>query len=443
MWCRHVALPRQPVHLGSRGARISGMYLRRLISDIMKSLLILGAGTAGTMVAHKLRHLVDSGWQITIVDQEPVHYYQPGYLFMPFGIYDKKDVIRPKLDLMPHGVALRFGRIVALDPQARCVELSNGEKLVYDMLLIATGAEVQPDQTPGLGGPEWGRSIHTFYTFAGAAALAPALRDWKGGRLLLNVVENPIKCPVAPLEFLMLADAFFVENGLRDRVELVYATPLSGAFTKPKAAERLGHLLTAKNIKLETDFVLERVDPEAKKIVSYDERELAYDLLVSVPVNMGASFIQAAGLGDELNFVRVDKRTLRAEGHDNIFSLGDAANTPASKAGSVAHFEVEGFAENFVRYIKGGELKPLFDGHANCFVETGHGKGLLIDFNYDTEPLPGTYPLPAIGPFSLLNESRINHWGKLAFRWIYWNVLLKGLPMPVPTQMSMAGKVQA
>jgi sulfide:quinone oxidoreductase len=269
------------------------------------------------------------------------------------------------------------------------------------------------------------------------------LRNWQGGRLVVNVVENPIKCPVAPLEFLMLADAFFRERHLRHRVELIYATPLPGAFTKPKAAAKLGRLLEERRIRVEPEFVIERVDPDKRTIVSYDERELTFDLLVSVPLNTGAAYVGACGIGDELNFARVDPRTLCSVAYPNIFALGDAANVPASKAGSVAHFEVDGFVDNFLRYTVGGALEPLFDGHANCFVETGEGKGLLIDFNYDTEPLPGRYPLPAVGPFTLLEESRINHWGKLAFRWIYWNVLLKGLPMPLPAQMSMAGKEQS
>lgn len=407
----------------------------------MKKLLILGAGTAGTMAANRLSRLLDaSEWQITIVDQHETHYYQPGYLFIPFGVYSKNDVIKPKRDFMPNGVHLVMSAIEAIEAEQNRVRLANGQTLGYDFLIIATGADIYPQQTPGLGEDEWGKSIHTFYSFEGAVALHEHLKHWPGGRLVLNVVENPIKCPVAPLEFLMLADWFFSEKGMRDKVELIYATPLPGAFTKPKASKMLGHLLTEKGIQVVPEFMIERVDPEAKKIVAYDEQELSYDLLVSVPLNMGAEVVGKAGLGDELNFVPVDKHTFLSTRFANVFALGDAAAVPASKAGSVAHFAVETFGENFVRYTEGQALKPVFDGHANCFIESGFGKGLLIDFNYDTEPLPGRYPMPGVGPFTLLEESEANHWGKLMFKWMYWHILLKGKELPLPAQMSMVGK---
>lgn len=258
--------------------------------------------------------------------------------------------------------------------------------------------------------------------------------------MVVNVVENPIKCPVAPLEFLMLADWYFHERGIRDRVELIYATPLPGAFTKPMASKMLGEMLDQKGIKVETEFLIERADPDSKKIISYDERELEFDLLVSVPLNKGAEVVGKSGLGDELNFSPVNKNTFLSDKFANIFVLGDASNAPASKAGSVAHFAIDLFGENFMRYTKGQELLPLFNGHANCFVESGFGKGILIDFNYTQEPLPGRYPLPGVGPFTLLEESEINHWGKLMFRWMYWNILLKGNELPLPATMSMAGK---
>jgi sulfide:quinone oxidoreductase len=407
----------------------------------MKKLLILGAGTAGAMAANRLAHTLDMDqWQITLVDPDPVHYYQPGFLFLPFGDYTRKDVIKPKRDFVPPHGKLIQSSVELIEPEHNRVRLQDGQTLDYDFLIIATGTDIHPEETPGLGEDEWGRSIHTFYSFEGALALEEKLSAWQGGRMVVNVVENPIKCPVAPLEFLMLADAYFHKRGMRDRVEIVYATPLPGAFTKPVASKLLGDLLVQKGIQVEPEFMIEHVDPEARKIVSYDEREVGYDLLVSIPLNKGADVVGRSGLGDELNYAPVNKYTFLSDKFANIFVLGDASNAPASKAGSVAHFAIDLFAENFLRYTKGQELVPNFDGHANCFLESGFGKGLLIDFNYTQEPLPGRYPLPGVGPFTLLEESEMNHWGKLMFRWMYWNILLKGQELPLAPTMSMAGK---
>jgi sulfide:quinone oxidoreductase len=409
----------------------------------MKSLVILGAGTAGTTVANRLHSLLDSDqWRITIVDQNETHYYQPGFLFIPFGIYSKNDVIKPKRDFIPAGVELIMSPIEHIDAEHNRVTLAKDKRITaYDFLVIATGCQIRPEQTPGLKDGAWGHTIHEFYTVDGAVALAKHLRTWRGGRLVVNVVDNPIKCPVAPLEFLMLADSFFTEHGLREKVDITYATPLPGAFTKPIASRHLGDILKRKSIKVVPEFLIERVEPDARRIVSYDEQSLDYDLLISVPLNMGDEVIARSGLGDDLNYVPVDKHTLQSTKFPNIFALGDAASLPTSKAGSVAHFAVDCFADNFLRLIDGLDLLPTFDGHANCFIESGFGKGLLIDFNYDVEPLPGHYPLPGIGPFSLLQETEMNHWGKMMFRWMYWNLLLKGQELPLPARMTMAGKM--
>ena len=408
----------------------------------MKKLLILGAGTAGTMVANRMSRLLDlDEWQITIVDQHATHYYQPGFLFIPFRMYSKNDVIKPKRDFIPAGVELIMSPIDVIEPEHQRVKLVKDNRVLnYDFLIIATGTQTHPDQTAGLHEHEWYKSIYDFYTIEGAVALAKHLRTWPGGRMVVNVVENPIKCPVTPLEFLMLADWFFHEQGIRDRVEITYATPLPGAFTKPIASRHLGDILDRKGVKIVPEFLVEHVDPDAKKIVSYDEEEIEYDLLVSVPLNMGSDVIARSGLGNELNYVPVDKHTFLSPQHGNIFVLGDAAAIPTSKAGSVAHFAVDCWSENFLRHIDGLEMLPTFDGHANCFIESGFGKGLLIDFNYDVEPLPGRFPLPGIGPFALLQETEMNHWGKMMFRWMYWNLLLKGQELPLPARMTMAGK---
>ncbi len=407
----------------------------------MRRLLVLGAGTAGTMVANKLRpFLPEDEWSITLVDSEMEHHYQPGYLFIPFGTYSPDEVLKPKQQFIPEGVSLTVGEIDRVEPDANRVLLTDGSVLTYDYLVIATGTTPRPDETPGMDGDGWRESVFDFYSLEGATALADKLATWEGGHLVVHITEMPIKCPVAPLEFTFLADSFFKSKGMRDQVEITYVTPLDGAFTKPVASKRLGGMLEERKIALETDFYIESVDNDDKQIVSFDEREIPFDLLVTVPLNMGADYIARSGMGNELNFVPVDNATFLSKKWDNVFAIGDAADLPTSKAGSVAHFAVEIFTENFLQHIKGQEMTHAFDGHANCFVESGDGKALLIDFNYDTEPLPGKYPLPGIGPFSLLEETEVNHFGKLMFKWVYWNALLPGRDLPLPALMSMAGK---
>ena len=409
----------------------------------MRRLVVLGGGTAGTMVVNKLRRRLDrSSWQITVVDRDDTHVYQPGLLFVPFGGYTPGEVVKPRSRFIPDDVDLVLGDIDRVDPDANRVLLADGRELDYEFLVIATGVSPRPDQTPGMLGPLWQESIFDFFTLEGATALAQALKTFDGGRLVVHVTDMPIKCPVAPLEFTFLAEAYFRERGMRDRVEIVYVTPLPGAFTKPIASAQLGSMLDERKVAVEADFLVERIDNDTKTLVSYDEREVPFDLLVTVPLNMGSEYIARSGLGDELNCVSVDKQTFLSKRHDNIFAIGDANNIPTSKAGSVAHFSVEVFVDNFLAYIDGKPMTDAFDGHANCFIEAGDGKGLLIDFNYDTEPLTGTYPLPIVGPFGLLVENKRNHWGKLAFRWMYWHLMLRGRPIPLPSHMSMAGKHQ-
>ena len=407
----------------------------------MKKLLILGAGTAGTMMANKMRKVLSrSEWDITIVDQFKTHYYQPGFLFIPFGMYSEKDVIKPKNDFFPVGVNVIYSEIDKVEADANQVFLKDGVKLNYDYLIIATGTRTAPEETEGLKGKLWYKDIFDFYTIEGAVALANHFKTWKGGKLVVNITELPYKCPVAPLEFVFFADAFFTERGLRDKVDITYVTPLPGAFTKPRATKMLGELLEQKNINIIPDFNIMEVDNDGKKIIDYGGTEVPFDCLVTVPTNLGADYVETSGIGDDMNFVKTDKFTLQQVDHDNIFVIGDASNIPTSKAGSVAHFAAEILEENLLCAIEGRELTGKFDGHANCYIETGYGKGTLIDFNYDTEPLPGSFPFPGLGPFGLLKVTRTNHYGKLMFRWIYWHILLKGKDMPIESEMQMAGK---
>jgi len=408
----------------------------------MKTFLVVGAGTAGTMIAMKMAKKLNSReWKVVLVDKDTKHYYQPGFLFIPFGKYEEKDVVKVNKQFIPSNIEYIISNIELIEPDSNQVRISLDNRTIkYDYLVIATGCDIHPEETEGLKDIGWRKNIFDFYTYEGAAAMRKFLDRWEGGRMVVNVVENPIKCPVAPLEFLFLADWVFTQRGIRNKVELVYATPLSGAFTKPVSSAILGTLLDRKNIKVEADYNVGEVDFVNNVIKSYDEREVPYDLLVSIPTNKGSDLIKRSGMGDALNFIPTNKFTLQSDKWQNIWVMGDANNIPASKAGAVIHFQNETVVENILAHMNGKEMPSKFDGHSTCYIETGFNKATLIDFSYEQEPLPGKYPFPVIGPFSLLRESLINHIGKLAFRYLYWDLMMRGIEVPLPSEFSMVGK---
>jgi len=326
----------------------------------MKTFLILGAGTGGTMMANKLvKRLDPKEWKIILVDKNETHYYQPGFLFLPFGYYKPDQIRKPKKNFVPSSIELIFSEIELIEPDANRVTLSKEKRVIhYDQLLIATGTDIHPEEVEGmLDG--WRKNIFDYYTFDGAMALNGFLKNFNGGRVVINIKEMPIKCPVAPLEFMFLADYYFTKRGMRDKVELVYSTPLSGAFTKPIASKMLGDVLDKKGIHTEADFDIMEVDAGNNLIRSFDGREIPYDLLVSIPTNMGSDAVKRSGIGNELYFVPTNKETLRSEKWENVWVIGDASNLPTSKAGAVVHYSAETLIENIMSVVEGKPLRPV------------------------------------------------------------------------------------
>ena len=328
-------------------------------------IVILGGGTGGTLTANRLRHALGGAAKIAVVDQDDAHVYQPGLLFVPFGLAHLDEITRPRGRQLHADIGYHRAAVDHVDLDSDRVWLDDGSTLDYDVLVVATGSTLMPEETEGLNGPGWMEKVFTFYTPEGAVSLHEALERFDGGRLVVGVVDMPIKCPVAPLEFCFLADWYFRERDMRDRVELSYVTPLDGAFTKPVAAATLAHLLDEKGIKLVTEFNTGEVDGKAAKLVSYDDREVPFDLAVMVPLHGGAPYVgRSPGLGDELNFIPTDEHTLQSKARPNVFVIGDAANLPTSKAGSVTHFEGEVLVKNIQRFLAGED--------ARCHVRRTH-----------------------------------------------------------------------
>lgn len=329
----------------------------------MKNLVILGHGTGGTIIATKMRQrLPEKDWQITVIDRDWQHHYQPGWLFIPFGIYTPEDCVKPKAKYVPNGVNFVLDEITEIDPVGKQVRTKR-DTYPYDWLVVATGCRIVPEEVEGMA-EGMGHDIHNFYTQEGTVALHDKLKYFDRGRVVVNIAELPFKCPVAPLEFAFMADWFFTKNGVRDHIEIELVTPLSAAFTKPVAAEALGHICEQKNIKVTPNFQIGQVDTGNKLIKSFGSEEVPYDLLVAIPPNFGAQIIIDSGMGDPMGYVDTDHNTLKAKNYDYIFVIGDATNVPTSKAGAVVHYEADTIVQNLMREIDGQPALPSYDGHA-------------------------------------------------------------------------------
>ena len=407
------------------------------------NVLVLGDGVGGIVTANLLRKKARKkglDLKIRLIGRSPMHTYQPGLLFLPFqrpGYKTLKDIQKPNAGLIASDIEYVCENITGIDTAQRRVTTEH-QAFSYDWLVLALGCRTLIDEIDGLA-EQWGKRVHGFYTPDSALRLAQALDEFKGGDLVVNVAEMPIKCPVAPIEFACLVEHHLVQRGIRGKTNITLVTPLDGAFTKPVCNAVLSDLLAEKGINVVPNAPLDRVTDKA--MYCPDGQEVPFDLMVTTPPHEGSPLIDEAGLGDGLGYGRTHRESLKSTEADRVFLVGDNTNVPTSKAGSVAHFQADVVVDNILLEITGEEAKPHADGHANCFIETGYNKAILVDFNYDIQPIPGKFPLPVVGPMTLLRESYLNHLGKLAFKYVYWHVLLPALPIPfVGSRMSTLGK---
>lgn len=373
----------------------------------MKNIVIIGGGTAGSMMANKLVKGADQDVNVTVISDKDHHVYQPGFLYIPFGLKQPDELVRPIKDVMDDRVNVIIDRASNIDEDKKKVTLDSGKSLAYDYLVIATGSHPQPQSIPGLD-----EKGHIFYTMDSALKLREAMENFEGGKVVV-AVGLPHKCPVAPLEFTMMFEDWARQKGIRDKTEITYAYPLAGPYGTASVAKLAEKEFGERNVNIETFFMMDHVDTEKNAIVSADGTELDFDLLVTIPPHKGAEFASDNNIGDGGNWLPVDRHQLNLENRDDVFVIGDATNLPISKAGSTAHFEVEVLAENIIEKVRGGEGNKPYNGKVFCFIETGLNKATYISFDYENPPNPVT-------------PSKLVHFAKNGYNNIHW-VNLKGI----------------
>jgi sulfide:quinone oxidoreductase len=383
----------------------------------MDRILILGGGVGGTLAANllvkRLRPRLKSGEvTITVVDQTGDHVYQPGFMYIAMGGERAANLQRPERGLLDPRVTLVVGEVTKVDERGRTIHLSDGQRLGYDYLVLATGSRIVPETID-----YFVSEAYHFYTAEAASRLRSALDAFDGGRIVIGIAGMPYKCPPAPLEVAFLIESELRERGLRENSDLHFCSPIGRAFTIETVSEMATPILESRGIELHTFFNVEAIDPIRKVVQSLEGEELPYDLLILVPPHKGAQFLIDSGLAPAPGgWLPTNRATLQVGGRQEVFALGDATDLPLSKAGSTAHFEAPVVVERIVAAVEGRQVDPRrgdYLGKVMCFFEIGDGKGTVLQFDYEHPPKP---PKP----------NQLWHLGKIVFNKTYWHTVPKG-----------------
>ncbi|TYL37994.1 pyridine nucleotide-disulfide oxidoreductase [Natronococcus pandeyae] len=372
----------------------------------MHRIAIVGGGTGGTVLANRLaselRPELEAGdVELRLITADPEHVYKPTFLYVPFGKKTVDDATRPIEELVDRRVTLTIGEVVGVDTDGKTLSFADSSILGYDQLVLATGATLEPEAVPGLA--EGG---HQFYGPEGAERLRDELAAFTEGHLVLSVVGVPHMCPAAPVEFVLMVDDWLRERGRREDVELTYTYPINRAHGLESIADWATALFEERDITLETFFNVEEIDPDERRIETVEGRALGYDLLVAIPPHAGSDFVSEAGLGDD-GWVNVDRHTLEATNAEDVYAIGDVADVPTSKAGSVAHYEAGVVADRLASRARGTVPTATYDGKTVCFLEAGMDEATFIEFSYGEEPF-------------VREPSKPLHWAKLGYNESYW-----------------------
>jgi len=374
-----------------------------------KQVVILGGGVGGTLVANLLaKKLKAHEADIIVIDRTGDHVYQPGFLYVPFGWEEPANLARPEESLLYPRVKLVRDTVAVVDVKSRRVATEKHGEIPYDFLVLATGSHVHPEEVPGLK-----EASHHFYTATAAMQLRAALEKFKGGRVVVGVAGVPYKCPPAPLEFAFMFDWVLRQKGIRQKTELHYISPLPRVFPIESVAAVTAPMLEERGYHIHTFFNVESVDPAKKELVSLEGETIPFDLLVLVPPHRGADVVTRSGLAESGGWVPTDRHTLKVEGPDGIYAIGDATNLPISKSGAAAHFEGEIVAGNIVQELRGEKPSHQYNGHVMCFLESGNNRATILNFDYEHPPKP---PTPSV----------LWHMGKLVMNKSYWYMVPKG-----------------
>lgn len=374
-----------------------------------KTVLILGGGVGGLLAARRLRRALPRSHRVILIERDRQHLFQPSLLWVAVGNRQPEQIQRPLGRLAGTGVELVHATVEAIDPSRRVVT-AGGREHTGDAVIIALGAELAPESIPGLA--EGG---HNLYSLGGASAILGALKSFRGGRVAVLTAAPAYKCPAAPYEAAMLFEAWFRSHGQRASTELAFyaAEPGPMGVAGPVVSAAVRQMVESRGIRYHPEHQLVNVDPGARTLAFANGTTAGYDLLVYIPPHRAPAVVRRSGLASEGGWIGVDRGSFETT-VPGIYAIGDVTSVPLAmgkplpKAGVFAHRQAEVVAANIAAFWTGSGARRTFDGHGECFVETGNGRAGFGAGNFYAEPLP---------QIALKGPNRFWHWGKVAVEW--------------------------
>lgn len=386
--------------------------------------LIIGGGSAGITLAAVLTKSGE-GPQVTVVDPAQTHYYQPLWTLVGGGAAKKEDTGRPMAKVIPPGVAWIQEKAATFQPERNCVTLGTGEELTYDVLVVATGIQLDWHKIKGLKETLGKNGVCSNYSADSVESTWENIRGLKKGRAIFTYPTNPIKCAGAPQKIMWLAEHHFERSGVRDQVEVVYASSTAGIFGIQRYAKTLNRLAEERNINTQFRRNLVEIKAAEKKAVFQDmdsgeTTEMDYEMIHVTPPQSAPDFLKSSPLANEAGWVDVDMYTTQHTRFPNVFSIGDSSSLPNSKTAAAVRKQAPVCATNIQAFMAGKPLTATYDGYASCPLVTGYGRLILAEFGYGGKIMETM-------PFDQSQERYSMYFGKAhALPQLYWHGMLKG-----------------
>jgi len=412
--------------------------------------VIIGGGTGGIMTAAQLKRK-DRNLSIAIIEPSDTHYYQPAWTLVGAGVFSFRKTKKEERKLIPPGVDWIRDHVTTFDPESNIVNTKNSGPVSYDFLVISAGIKMDIDALPGLR--EALETDVVCSNYLNPEKTFRVLQQFKGGNAVFTQPAGALRCGGAPQKIMYLAEEYFVRSGLREKTNVVFATPGTVIFGTREFAEELDRIIQKKKVRFKPFYKPVRIDPAKQEItfqyikpdvsitgddmdVTVGERldgenlvTMHYDMLHLAPPQTAPDVVRnspfATPDGPHKGFMQVDIHTLQHVHYRNVFGLGDSAALPTAKTGAAIRKQAPVVVDNIIRLMKHlpfGEHQ--YEGYSSCPIVTGYGKMLLCEFKYDN--IRDSDKL--LTRFVDTTKEQWSMWilKKYGLPWLYWNMMMKG-----------------